>query len=386
MGKRDIAIVLSGGAVNGVLMELGFLKRLRDSELWPRVGWIFGTSAGALSGTMAVLERLDDLEEFMLGLEPEDTFRPHRLWRLPLLGSHDYRLPETVAARLGDPLDMARELAERPIELVVTATDVSSEHDGGPRAYELVYSSRRTAPEQMAEAVLASAAISGLVLPLRVGDRIATDGAWVRNFPLGHAYDQPGVELIVAFRYLPTYPQGSADWLSTLRRRLARFARVPPIAALVADLRQAEERAARGEPAHWGDLLVRLMRVAVQQNTILEERFAQEKDESIAELAALREDVLAVLRERGEPGLAEQIDARFAAATFPFRHDRIVPRITVRGTAEGSSLETGMRNPPPWTEAAKRELIDRGYRLLDGELQHRGFEPARSPARSSWSF
>src|SRR3954451_88298 len=99
--ERDVAVVLSGGAVNGVLMELGFLKRLRESSLWPRVGWIYGTSAGALSGTMAALDRLDELEDFMLRLQPEDTFRPHSLWRLPLLGSHDYRLPETVAERIG---------------------------------------------------------------------------------------------------------------------------------------------------------------------------------------------------------------------------------------------------------------------------------------------
>ena len=46
--RRDVAVVLSGGSMNGVLMELGFLRRLRESELWPRVGWIFGTSAGAL--------------------------------------------------------------------------------------------------------------------------------------------------------------------------------------------------------------------------------------------------------------------------------------------------------------------------------------------------
>jgi CPA1 family monovalent cation:H+ antiporter len=55
-------VVLSGGGVNGVLMELGFLKRLRVSPLWPRVGVVFGTSAGALSGVMAALDRIDDLE------------------------------------------------------------------------------------------------------------------------------------------------------------------------------------------------------------------------------------------------------------------------------------------------------------------------------------
>src|SRR5918912_772060 len=114
--ERDVAVVLSGGAVNGVLMELGFLKRLRESALWPRVGWIYGTSAGALSGTMAALDRLGELERFMYALQPEDTFRPHRLWRLPLLGSHDYRLPDTARERLGDIDELARELAPRPIE------------------------------------------------------------------------------------------------------------------------------------------------------------------------------------------------------------------------------------------------------------------------------
>src|SRR5437870_4712643 len=221
--ERDVAIVLSGGAVNGVLMELGFLQRLRASELWPRVGWIYGTSSGALSGTMAALDRLDDLERFMEELQPDETFRPNRLWRLPLLGTHDYRLPATVAERLDDPVDLARALKEAPIEVRVFVTDVTGDRNGsGGHPFELAYSSRTTEPERMAEAVLASAAISGLVLPLRVGDRIATDGAWVRNFPLGHAYDEPGVELIVSFRYLPNYPEMSADGLRRLRKRLER--------------------------------------------------------------------------------------------------------------------------------------------------------------------
>src|SRR4051795_8343461 len=186
--ERDVAVVLSGGAVNGVLMELGFLKRLRESSLWPRIGWIYGTSAGALSGTMAALDRLDQLEEFMLRLQTEETFRPPSLWRLPFLGSHDYRLPDTVAERIGDLAELARELAEAPIELTVIATDVSVDvHGTGQHAYELVYPARTTPPETMAQAILASAAISALVLPRPVGERIVTDGAWVRNFPLGHA-------------------------------------------------------------------------------------------------------------------------------------------------------------------------------------------------------
>jgi predicted acylesterase/phospholipase RssA len=373
--ERDVAVVLSGGAVNGVLMELGFLKRLRESDLWPRVGWIYGTSSGALAGTMAALDRLDDLETFMLRLQPEETFRPHSLWRLPLLGSHDYRLPETVAERLGDLVPLARELAVAPIEVIVFATDVSNDSFGeGARMYELAYSSRTTPAETMAQAILASAAVSALVLPRPVGDRIATDGAWVRNFPLGPAYRQPGVELIVSFRYVPTYPQFGAEGLARFRRRLERFPKIPPVKALTAELREAEDRVARGEPAHWADMIVRLMRVAIQQNTTLEERSARDKDDALAALDKLREDVGNIVRRdggrRGER-LARAIDERFAGAKFPFLGDRLIPRIAVQSSAGEVSLETGLRNPKPWTDDEKHLLIARGYDLLDDVLAER---------------
>ena len=373
--ERDVAVVLSGGAVNGVLMELGFLKRLQESDLWPRVGWIYGTSSGALAGTMAALERLDDLEDFMLLLQPEETFRPHSLWRLPLLGSHDYRLPETIAERIGDLVPLARELAESPVEVTVFATDVSNDaHGQGAHMYELAYSSKTTPPETMAQAILASAAVSALVLPRAVGDRIATDGAWVRNFPLGPAYRQPGVELIVSFRYIPNYPNFDGEGLARFRRRLERFPKIPPVKALTAELREAEERVARGEPAHWADMVVRLMRVAIQQNTVLEERVARDKDEALVALAKLREDVAAIVRREGgrrANQLARAIDEHFASAKFPFLGDRQIPRIAVQSSAGEVSLETGLRNPKPWSDDEKRLLIGRGYRLLDDVLTER---------------
>jgi predicted acylesterase/phospholipase RssA len=373
--ERDVAVVLSGGAINGVLMELGFLQRLRESDLWQRVGWIYGTSSGALAGTMAALDRLDELETFMLQLQPEDTFRQHSLWRLPLLGSHDYRLPETITERIGDLAEFARILAESPIEVTVFATDVSDDMHGlGPHAYELAYSSRTTPPDVWAEAVLASAAVSALVLPRRVDERIATDGAWVRNFPLGHAYDQAGVELIVSFRYLPTYPRFGTETLERLRRRLERFPKVPPIRALVTELRDAEERATHGEPAHWPDMIVRLMRVAIQQNTIAEERVARDKDAALAALAELRSDVGEIVRrEGGRRGehVARAVEERFASARFPFLGDRLIPRIAVTSSAGEISLEAGLRNPKPWSDAEKLALIGRGYDLLDELLLDR---------------
>src|SRR3954447_13112353 len=157
--RRDVGVVLSGGGVNGVMMELGFLQRLRESVLWPRVAAIFGTSSGALSGSLAALDRLDDLERFLLALQPEQTFRPNRLWQLPFLGLHDYALPQTLDIWFGGMTKMAEELATALIELVVVATDISDEaapEDG----FELVYSSRVTPPAELAQAILASAAVS----------------------------------------------------------------------------------------------------------------------------------------------------------------------------------------------------------------------------------
>ena len=313
MGERDVAIVLSGGGVNGVLLELGFLQRLRESSLWPRIGCIYGTSAGALTGSMAALDRLDALEEFMLGLQPRDVFAPQRLWQLPLNGLHHYALPQTMAERLLEPEELARLLAAAPIEVIAFATDVSGDDES---SYELAYSSHETPTETMAQAVLASAAISALVLPLRVGDRIATDGGWVRNFPLGHALERPGVELVVAFRHVPHYPRVGIEPLVRLRGRLQRFRAVPPVRALIAQLDEAEARAGRGEPVHFGDMIVRLMRVAIQHNTALEERLAAEHEAACRELKELQEDVIRLAREHARPGrrarAARAVEERFA--------------------------------------------------------------------------
>lgn len=366
MSERDVAIVLSGGGVNGVLLQLGFLQRLRESALWPRVGCIYGTSAGALTGTMAALDRLDALEEFTLGLQPRDIFAPQRLWQLPLTGLHHYALPATIAERLLEPNELARELAAAPIEVVVFATDVS-EHD--EIFHELAYSSHETPPETMAQAVLASAAISALVLPLPVGDRIATDGGWVRNFPLGCALERPGVGLVVAFRHVPRYPRVGIEPLLRLRRRLQPFRAVPPVRALIAQLDEAEARAGRGEPVHFGDMIVRLMRVTIQQNTALEERLAAERDAACRELEGLRTDLVRLAREHARPGrrtrATRAVEERFARTGLP----RNVPQIIVRGSAGADSLEHGFRESPEWAEHAKRALIVRGWEAADAELR-----------------
>src|SRR5258705_362044 len=239
--RKDVAVVLSGGGMSGVVMELGFLQRLRSSPLWERVGVVFGTSAGALAGCMAVLDRL--------------------------------------------------------------------------------------------------------------GDRIGTDGSWVRNYPLGYAYERPEVELIVGFRYVPRYPVLGAGVLQSVIDRLRRYSRLPAARTLVAELQEAVDREERGLPAHIADIFSRLTRVAIIRNTQLEEVVADLRDQSVRGLRSRREEVHALVAEGGGPELAKAVDERFGSAQFPFRHDRAVPRITVVGTPNGLSLDPGFRNPKPWTEA-----------------------------------
>jgi predicted acylesterase/phospholipase RssA len=374
-GRRDVAIVLSGGGINGVMLELGFLRRLSETPLWERLGWIYGTSAGALAGTMAALGRLDDLEEFLVGLQPEDAFRLRPFWQFPG-GLHDYTLPATVAERIGPPAEVGAALARSEIELLVYATDVSDYPEGDEeRDFELEYSSRTAEPEVMGRAILASAAISGLVLPMVVDGRIATDGGWIRNFPFEHAYRNPSVAAVAAFRYVPSYPPSDAAFLARTRERLERFRAVPPVRSLLAEVRLAQERVSRGEPAHYGELIVRLMRVAFARNAVLEERQAAERQLSVEELKLLQEDVTRIATESAIPWrrrrLRDELAARFGEARFPFRHDRHLPTLIVRGTAGDDSLDPTFRSDMPWPTERKRALIARGYSLTEQALATR---------------
>jgi len=144
------------------------------------------------------------------------------------------------------------------------------------------------------------------------------------------------------------------------------------VRALLAEIRLAEERAARGEPAHYAEMIVRLMRVAVARNTVLEERLASERDTSVLELQRLRDEVtsaaMAAAPRRRKGQLRAELDEIFVAARFPFRHDRHIPCMVVRATSGDDGLDPTFRGEEPWPEERKRALIDRGYQLTDVAL------------------
>ena len=224
-------------------------------------------------------------------------------------------------------------------------------------------------------------------MPVPVGDRIATDGGWVRNYPLSYAYAQPGVRTVVGFRYMPRYPRMGIEPLLRLRRRLQRFGRVPPVRAFIAELEEAEARDRRGEPAHLPEFLLRLTRASIVRNTVLEEQLADERDEFVREVHEIRRDYAALIeshvsRDDERERLAQALEERFARSRFAFRFDRPITRITVRASVAEVSLDPGFRDQQPWTVEAKESLIARGYELTDRELRAAEVGPGVSEAAS----
>jgi hypothetical protein len=159
-------------------------------------------------------------------------------------------------------------------------------------------------------------------------------------------------------------------FLQRLRERLERFRAAPPVRALLAELRLAEERAARGEPAHYPELIIRLMRVAIARNTVLEERLAEERDASASELYRLREDVLESALRAAPPWRRARLQAElqdlFSEARFPFRHRHLPAKLVVRATRGDDGLDPAFRGE--WSLESKRALIERGYGLTDDAL------------------
>jgi hypothetical protein len=121
------------------------------------------------------------------------------------------------------------------------------------------------------------------------------------------------------------------------------------------------------------------MRVAFARNAVVEERIASERETSVRELQRLHEDVTAAALAAAKPWrrrrLRAELDSRFAAARFPFRHDRHVPTLIVRGTAGHASLDPTFRSEIPWPTELKHALVEHGYDLTDRALAAQpGFE------------
>ena len=172
------AYVLGGGGVLGAV-EVGMLRALLERDLTPDL--ILGTSVGALNGAMVarepdlgVIDRLTELwksaaeTRMVYGDRPLRTVR-----RVVSTRTHIYSA-QPLTDRLREEFDDLT-FEDLPVRFQVCAASIE-------RAAEHWFSSG-----PVVEAVVASAAVPGLLPPAKVGDEHFLDGGIVNSIPVGRA-------------------------------------------------------------------------------------------------------------------------------------------------------------------------------------------------------
>jgi NTE family protein len=173
----EVAFVLGGGGLLGA-HEVGMLRALAESSIEPDV--VLGTSVGAINGaffaadpTMAGVERLSRLwqEPDVSGFSPGSLFR--RLTTLARSGTHLESL-EYARLRLQQTLPVHR-VEELKVRFQCVAASIE-------RAAEHWFTTG-----ELAEVVLASCAVPGVLPPVKVGDEHFIDGGIVNSIPVARA-------------------------------------------------------------------------------------------------------------------------------------------------------------------------------------------------------
>ena len=173
----ELAFVLGGGGVLGA-HEVGMLRALAEHEIVP--DFVVGTSIGAVNGAF-----------FAADPTPAGVERLARLWLSANQGERDARTTLrrlTTLARSGTHLESLDKLhsqlvAELPAQLVedlkipfqcaAASIERAAEHwfDSGP----------------LADVLLASCAVPGILPPVQIGDEHFIDGGIVNSIPVSRA-------------------------------------------------------------------------------------------------------------------------------------------------------------------------------------------------------
>jgi NTE family protein len=176
-GPYEVAFVLGGGGILGA-HEVGMLRALAESSIDADV--ILGTSVGAINGalfaadpTVAGVERLSELwaDSNFAELSTGSVLR--RVATLARTGTHLQSLTD-VRARLVEALPVGRvDELELPFQCVAASIERAAEHwfEEG----------------DLADVVLASCAVPGILPPVKIGDEHFIDGGIVNSIPVARA-------------------------------------------------------------------------------------------------------------------------------------------------------------------------------------------------------
>ena len=177
--RSGIAFVLGGGGVLGAV-EVGMLEALIERGILPDL--VVGSSVGALNGALIAAQPtadgVEELGDVWKELRAGDIFTGNVLGRVSTLvrfGTHLHPngpLRDLIDERL--PGMRIEDLAV-PFQCVAASIERASAHWF------------RTGP--VADAVLASSAVPGLLPPVEVGGVHYYDGGLVRSVPVGRAIE-----------------------------------------------------------------------------------------------------------------------------------------------------------------------------------------------------
>jgi NTE family protein len=177
-GAPRTAFVLAGGGALGA-MQAGMLYALYERGIVPDL--LVGTSAGALNAAYVASRpptaaTARDLAAVWCGLRRKDVFPLRMATLLPgLAGRRDHLAPDCGLRRLATRHLQITRLEDASIPLHLIAWDLLSGQEA------------RLSEGPAIEAVLAAAAIPGLLPPVPLDGRLLADGGVANNTPISHA-------------------------------------------------------------------------------------------------------------------------------------------------------------------------------------------------------
>jgi NTE family protein len=202
------AFVLSGGASLGA-MQVGMLRALYERDITADL--LIGTSAGALNAAFVAsrpqtIATAQELARVWRGLHREDIFsiNPRTLIG-GLANQRDHLVPDHGLRRLARRHLQIERLEHASVPLHLVAFDL---HTGREV---------RLSDGPALDAVLAAAAIPGVLPPVHRDDELLVDGGVINNTPISHAVEL-GAERIYVLptedplsRGLALAPRGALD-------------------------------------------------------------------------------------------------------------------------------------------------------------------------------
>jgi NTE family protein len=187
----SVAFVLAGGASLGAV-QVGMLRALVDHDIRPDL--LVGTSVGAVNGAFLASrpfgpEAVDELAELWLGIHRGHVFPVEPFTGLlGFLGTRRNLVPGGALRRLLARHTAHGRLEDLPTPLHVIACDLLEGREV------------RLSEGPLLDAVMASAAIPGVLPPVDWDGRLLIDGGILNNTPISHAIELDADEIYV----LPT--------------------------------------------------------------------------------------------------------------------------------------------------------------------------------------